>query len=245
MRDNLRTGSHTGLHHRRLRRGRHATRHPSRRGDASAVVAVSDLHLLLREHARAHAGVREIRQAIHGVGQSFDIWVLRHHRDATQAKRNLLGEQHEADQTVVALSVHHALFVLNHETRRRHGAREAAHHLAAQTQLRVRLFAAPPRDTRASVAARVLRRPRRPHLKFSLPVRRALSAKERVTAEPRISARCVHQPDLPFIVILLTRRRLVAFLLTQRTLHPWLLTWCVHGAGSTRAEGAKRSVRAS
>lgn len=158
--DDARTRASDGLHRRRRRRFHGAG------NDASpcARVAILNLYLLLRQHARAHRRVREIRQTIHGVRQGFDIRVVCNHRDAAQAQRELLRAQHEADETVITLRVHHSLFVLNHEARRRHGARKATTHLAAQTQLWIGTFAAPSGYARPAVTARVLRRPRRSHL---------------------------------------------------------------------------------
>ena len=109
--DDARTRASDGLHRRRRRRFHGAG------NDASpcARVAILNLYLLLRQHARRTPTRGEIRQTIHGVRQGFDIRVVCNHRDAAQAQRELLRAQHEADETVITLRVHHSLFVLNHE----------------------------------------------------------------------------------------------------------------------------------
>jgi hypothetical protein len=60
-------------------------------------------------------------------------------------------------------------------------------------------------------------------LQDSLRVRRAVWTKQSVATVPWTGARGVTQTRLPLIVILLPRRRLVAFLLAQRSLQPRLL----------------------
>jgi hypothetical protein len=142
----------------------------------------------------------------------LNVWILRNHRHASQTHRNLLRDQHETYQTVVALRVHDSLLVLNHKPRRDHCTRKAAKHLAAQTHFWVRSLATASWDATAAVTTRVLRGPRRTHLQFSLRIRGALRAKHGVAAKRRIGARRVEHAYFPFIVIRLTRIRLITTL---------------------------------
>jgi len=211
---------HPSLHGWRSRSGHDARVHHS---TGSVRIAVLNLYLLLRLHARAHRGVRKVGDAVDDISQLFNVWVLTDDGDASQARRELLRDEHETDETVVALRVHHALLVLNHEARRDDGVWKATANLARQAQLGIGAFATLTRDTRHAVAARVLGGPRRTHLQDSLRVRRAARTKQRVATVPRTGARGVTQTRLPLIVVLLPRRRLVAFLLAQRSLQPRLL----------------------
>lgn len=251
VRSDARRG-HPSLHGWRSRSGHDARVHHS---TGSVRVAVLDLHLLLRLHASAHRGVRKVCDAVDDISQLFNVWVLTDDGDASQARRELLGDEHETDETVVALRIHHALLVLNHEARRDDGVWKAAANLARQAQLGIGAFTTLTRDARHAVAARVLGGPRRTHLQDSLRVRRAVWTKQSVATVPWIGARGVTQTRLPLIVILLPRRRLVAFLLAQRSLQPRLLmrrrvhgtlmkiVKTTNGRTNARSEGDRRRRR--
>ena len=83
------------MHGWRSRSGHDARVHHS---TGSVRVAVLDLHLLLRLHARANRGVRKVGDAIDDISQLFNVWVLTDDGDASQARRELLGDEHETDE---------------------------------------------------------------------------------------------------------------------------------------------------
>jgi hypothetical protein len=78
-----------------------------------ALVPKVNLRLLLRLHARAHRAIRHIGDAIQYVRSLLDGIVVGHHCCHSEDARELVHQQHESDDAVIALRVHHSLFVLD------------------------------------------------------------------------------------------------------------------------------------